>query len=482
MNYKIEDLLKERVFFHFYQICQIPHQSGNEKALSNYIVNWAKSLHLDVTQDSYSNVLIKKPATSGHEQLPSVMLQAHLDMVCEKAAGVTHDFTRDPISWVIDGDVLSTGGKTTLGADDGIGIALSMAILESETLEHPALEVLFTTMEEEDLSGAKYFDTTDTNAQYLINLDHVSEKEILCGSCGGMQTDIQIPVEPLTIPEGWASYQLSVSGLRGGHSGEDIHRGRGNANIVLVRALMALENICEFYLNRITGGSFRLAIPRDAKALLWFEPSKYSELQEILRKFEKEIQNEHAVTQDKISITLKPANAAPWGVISDSVINVMLFVPDGIYQMNELFTGLVDTSNNLGEIYLNDRELHLVTEIRSAHESSRTFLFQKMERLAKMFGGSCTMSNAYPSWTLRSISPFRQLCSEIYEKQYGRKPSLKTVHAGLEVGYFCIAKPDIDAIAIGADCWDFHSPGESVRISSVQKTYDFLCQILASIR
>ena len=482
MKYKKEELRNERVFSHFYEICQIPHGSGNEKALSDYVLNWAQSLGLEAVQDSTNNVLIRKPATWGYEQRPVVMLQAHMDMVCEKADGVEHDFTKDPIDWVVDDDVLSTGGKTSLGADDGIGMALAMAILDDENLQHPALEVLFTTMEEEDFSGAEHFDTSMMNAKYLINLDHVDDKEVLCGSCGGMQVDLRIPVQTNSIPENWSSYRLSVTGLKGGHSGDDIHRGRGNANIILARLLMAMESCCDYYLNRIKGGSFRLSIPREAEAYVWFNPTKQTEVQAKISEMEELLRGEQVVTGDKLKITLEPAPSEAWGVTPKNVINAMILVPDGIYQMNEMFDGLVDTSDNLGEVYLDEQELHFVIEIRSAHESSRTFLFQKMERLAEMLGGSCHWSNAYPSWSLHPISPLRELCGEVYEKNYGTKPSFHMVHAGLEVGYFFATKPDIDAVAIGPDCWDFHSPGESVRISSVKKVYGYLCDILAAIR
>lgn len=481
MKYTIEELRKERVFSHFYKICQIPHGSGNEKALSDYVLNWAHSLGLEATQDQANYVLIKKPATPGHEQKPVVMLQAHMDMVCEKAEGVEHDFTKDPIDWFIDEDVLSTGGKTSLGADDGIGMALAMAILDDDNLQHPPLEVLFTTMEEEDFSGAEHFDTSLMNAKYLINLDHVNDKEVLCGSCGGMQVDIRIPVQSNAIPTNWTSYRLTVSGLKGGHSGDDIHRGRGSANMILARLLLAMESCCDYYLNQIKGGSFRLSIPREAEAYLWFDPTRLPDVQAVLSELEKQMQAELAVTGDKLKISLEPANANTWGVSPKNVISAMLLVPDGIYQMNEMFDGLVDTSDNLGEVYLNEQELHFVIEIRSAHESSRTFLFQKMERLAMLLGGSCHWSNAYPSWSLHPISPLRQLCGEVYEKSYGKKPSFHMVHAGLEVGYFFATKPEIDAVAIGPDCWDFHSPGESVRISSVNKVYEYLCNILTAI-
>lgn len=481
MSSAIEDLLRDRVFSHFYRICQIPHGSGNEKALSDDILCWALGLGLEAQQDGANNVLIRKPATPGYEDAPTVMLQAHLDMVCEKAEGVEHDFATDPIPWVINGDTLSTGGKTTLGGDDGIGVALAMAVLEANNLKHPALEVLFTTMEEEDLSGAERFDKSQMQASYLINLDHDNEKEILCGSCGGMQVDIRIPVRSGPVPENWAAYRLRVSGLKGGHSGDDIHRGRGNANVLLARLLMAVEDCCDFRLSRITGGSFRLAIPREAEALIWFDPIHLDRVQSALLETEALFRAELSVTADKVKVKLEPTETAPIGSDPQNIISAMVLVPDGIFQMNEMLPGQVDTSDNLGEVYLDEKELHFALEIRSARDSLRTYLFQRMERLAQLLGGTCRWSNAYPSWDFHPDSPLRRLCSEVYEKNYGVQPSFRTVHAGLEVGYFFEANARIDAVAMGADCWDFHSPSETLRISSVKRVYQYLCDVLAAI-
>lgn len=482
MEYTIETLLQDRVFYHFHQISQIPHGSGNERAISDYLLTWAKEQGLEATQDGSLNVFIRKAAAPGYEAAPVVMLQAHMDMVCEKAEGVEHDFAKDPISWVVEGDLLSTGGKTTLGADDGIGLALAMAILEAKQLQHPALEVLFTTMEEEDLSGADTFDTANMKATYLFNLDHVNDREILCGSCGGMQVDIRIPVIADVLPEGWQSYRLSVSGLKGGHSGEDIHRGRGSANVLLNRMFMTIENCCDFRLGTVRGGSFRLAIARDAEAVVWFHPSHEEEVCAALAEMQERARGELAETANNVVMALAPVEAPAWGIVPTRVINAMALCPDGIYQMNEMLTGLVDTSDNVGEVYLDEHELHFVIEIRAARESRRTYLFQRMQRLANMFGGTCHWSNAYPSWDFRPESPLRELCGKIYEEQYGEKPSFLTVHAGLEVGCFFATKPEIDAVSMGPNCWDFHSPSETLSISSTKRVYGYLCTVLAAIR
>ena len=482
MKELIEQLCQDRVFYHFYQISQIPHGSGNEKALSDFILGWAKDQGLDAEQDQWNNVLIRKAASAGYENAPAVMFQAHLDMVCEKAEGVDHNFETDPIDWVIEGDTLSTGGKTTLGADDGIGVSLAMAMLEDETLQHPAMEVLFTIMEEEDLSGAEHFDTSKMQAQYLFNLDHVNDKEILCGSCGGMQVDIRIPVIADILPNVWKSYRLSVSGLKGGHSGEDIHRGRGSANVLLNRMLMAIESVCDFRLGNIKGGSFRLAIARDAEAVIWMDPANHDVALEALTALQTQARAELAETANNVMVSLEPTEAPAWGIKPARVIHAMALCPDGIYQMNEMLTGLVDTSDNVGEVYLDEHELHFVIEIRAARNSRRTYLFQRMQRLANMFGGTCHSSNAYPSWYFQPESKLRELCGKVYEETFGEKPSFLTVHAGLEVGYFFETKPEIDAVSVGPNCWDFHSPSEALSIASTKRVYGYLRNVLAAIR
>lgn len=483
MSPEIEALREHPVFRHFWQISQIPHGSGNERALSDYLTAWARGLGLEAEQDGQNNVLVRKPASPGYEDAPAVMLQAHIDMVCEKAVGVEHDFAKDPIQWVVEGDVLSTGGRTTLGADDGAGVALIMAVLEDKTLAHPALEALFTTNEEEDMSGAEGFDSGRMRAKYLINLDHTVDSQIMCGSCGGVEADLRIPLEQTDLPAGWRFYRLAVSGLRGGHSGEDIHRGRGNANILLARLLMAAEGVCDYRLVRVKGGTFRLAIPREGEAVLAMDPAKEGALRETLSGLEAGFRTELAATAESVKVTLEPAEeTAVRGVLPGKVIDALTLVPDGIFQMNEVLTGLVDTSDNLGEVYLEGDQLHLVLEIRSARESLRTYLLRRMERLAALLGGTCESCRAYPSWNFHPVSPLREIAAEQYRAVYGGEPDVLTVHAGLEVGYLLERRPEVDAISLGPNCRDFHSPAESMEISSMKKFYPYLCQILAAIR
>ena len=482
METEVDLLRREPVFRHFYELCQIPHGSGNEGPIGEYLLNWARELGMEAERDEAGNVLIRKDASPGREGAAVTMLQAHMDMVCEKAEGVEHDFAKDPIRWVVDGDELSTGGRTTLGADDGIGVALAMALLADETLAHPPLEVLFTTMEEEDLSGAERFDTGKLKAKYLINLDHVHDDEILCGSCGGMQVDLRVPLAAGAPRAEDRAYRLSVTGLKGGHSGEDIHRGRDNANILLLRLLLALEECCDFRLGPIKGGSFRLAIPRDAEAVVWFDAKNEPLVRERLALSERAFHGELPSSAGSIRVTLEPADDAPaWASEPDRVLDALSLAPDGIFQMSEAFPGIVDTSDNLGEVYLDERGLHCVLEIRSASESRRTYLFQRLQRLAALLGGECAFSNEYPSWSFRRDSTLRGLCGGTYHELFGEPPKFLVVHAGLEVGCFFGTKHDLDAVSLGPNCRDFHSPTETLQISSVRKEFRYLRAVLSAI-
>ena len=386
MNEEKEELLKERVFFYFAQLCRIPRQSGNEKAVSDFILNWALDQGLKAKQDAVNNVFIRKAASAGYEAAPPVMLQAHMDMVCEKNEGVNHDFTKDPIKWMIEGDLISTGGETTLGADNGIGVACAMAVLEDKTLAHPRLEVLFTVAEESDFTGAANFDTSWMESDRMINLDHASDKEILCGSCGGMDAVITLPIKPEKLKTGWKTCTVRIYGLKGGHSGEDIHRGRGNANLLLGRFLAAAEKRFAYGISAAGGGTCRLAIPREAKADISLGEADIKELQKLAEEQQEMFRNELQATSSSLCISVTEAPAAEFQVAPEKIINLILLAPDGICQMNEMLTGLVDTSDNMGELHMDSESFQLVFEIRSAKDSLKYFVYDKISRLAKLLG------------------------------------------------------------------------------------------------
>lgn len=478
MEYSKEELLKERVFRHFYEVCQIPHPSGGEKALSDFMLKWALDLGLDARQDAVNNVFVRKPATSGREKDPAVMLQAHLDMVCEKNSGSSHDFTKDPIKWVIEGDRISTGGETTLGADDGIGVAFAMTVLEDETLSHPDLEVLFTVAEESDFTGATKFDMSWMKAGYIINLDHACDREILSGSCGGMDAVVRLPLQKKQLEKDWKTYSVAITGLKGGHSGEDIHRGHGNANSLLGRLLAEAEKRFTYGISALKGGTYRLAIPREARVDLSLSESDYKKLVQLAGEMEEMFREELQETSTALKITVSEAARAKEAASPEKLVTLLIAAPDGICQMNEVLTGLVDTSDNMGELHMDDKEFRIEFEIRSAQDSLKYYIFDKISRLSALLGAECTTTLEYASWHFRAKSRLRDTATEVYRKLYKSEPSILTLHAGLEVGCFFEARPSLDAISLGADCWSFHSPSEMVSISSVRKMYQFLSSIL----
>ena len=475
----LDQLITDPVFCHFYQICQIPHGSGNEQALADHIVRWAQSLGLSARRDTAGNVFIRRQSAEAGR--PTVLLQAHLDMVCVDSAAHRHDFQNDPIPWTITGDLLSTGGLTSLGADDGIGVALAMSVLALDRTDFPNLEALFTVKEEADMGGALGFDPRMSEADLLINLDHTDEHEILCGSCGGMRADFRLPVPRVPVPEGWCFTRVSVRGLTGGHSGEDIHRGRGNAIVLLSRLIDALRQTGEIGVCGMHGGIMRLAIPTEAEAVLCCAPETEKKIKECINAAAETLRREFAVSGKTLSIEAEPWEGRNTCVMAEEVLPALILCPDGIFQMNEALEGMVDTSDNLGVAQLTDDALVLTLEIRSAAESLRVFLYRKLEYLAQLLGGTCRFSEEYPGWICDFDSPLTRLACEIHHQRYGFDPKLMTIHAGLEPGCLKQARPDLDAIAIGPNLFNLHTVDESLSICSVKRFYLYLQDLLTAI-
>lgn len=471
-------LIREPVFGYFHDICQVPRPSFHEERISDFLLSWAQERGFAVEQDAQKNILIRKSASPGYEAAPALMLQAHMDMVCEKTPKVDHDFMHDPITWQIDGDWITTGGRTTFGADNGIGMAMAMAALTDEALTHPMLEVLFTTAEEEDLSGAMCFDMQRIQAHQLINLDHAAEEEILCGSCGGRAAEIELSLPSEPMPDGWMASRLTVQGLVGGHSGEDIHRGHGNAIVLLARLMDTLTQYGAIKVQEVSGGTFRLAIPREATAVVVYPATEATAYAELIQRQAQMMAAELSATGENLLIQWESATLPATCYDVEPLLNAVFLSPDGIAQMNESLVGLVDTSDNLGELTLKDGALRLVFEIRSARSSMGEYLYRKMERLTHLLGGSCHSDKGYPSWHFVPQSALRALAEETYQELFDKAPRLLTVHAGIEVGFFCEKRPDLDAIAIGPTCLHFHSPTEAMSISSVRNVYRWLCALI----
>lgn len=479
----LEELLKNRIFFHFSEISKIPRQTFFEKEISNFILNWAKNLNLEVSQDKNFNLLIRKPASKGYENKKAIILQSHIDMVCEKSPNSNHDFKKDPIKFYLDGDIISTHNTTTLGADDGIGVALAMTILEDTSLKHPAIDVIFTTAEEEDMSGALNVDKSWLHTNRLINIDHIIDNEIISGSCGGKGVEFKFKTNFIETPESNISYKICVKGLIGGHSGEDINKGRGNANIILARFLYELRKNFDFLISDIKGGSFRLAIPRESEIVLNFSQDNLEKFKSLLKNFEKDIKKVYEGSDKNLNITFENTALHKKSLSTenrDKIIDSLLLLPNGVAEMiGDL--NVVETSCNLGEVYLKDEYLHIIAEIRSSFEFNREYLYKKFELIAQYLNAELNYFSAYPSWEYSSNSPLRDTAEKVYSELFGEKVKVLALHAGLECGCFAPKIENMDAISIGPNTWDLHSPKERLSVSSTDKIYKFLTKILENL-
>ena len=475
-------LLDHEVLRLFEQLSQIPRESGSEKPVSDWIKSWAEDLDLQVDQDESWNLVIRKPASAGYEDHPPVIMQAHMDMVCEKNGDSDHDFTKDPIYLKIDGDWLMSASGTSLGADNGIGVAAAMAILEDRSLPHPPLEVVFTVQEETTFEGAETVDKTRLESRRMINLDHAKDDELICGSCGGIGIEFTMPItRESSMPDGLNPMQLTLGGLKGGHSGEDIHRGRGNAIELLLRMLEDIDvPVCD-----ISGGTNRLAIPREASALVLTDDE--ASLRAKATEFEETFRKEIGEAAKDLAITCEPAKnegveAPPiTGESLSRIAAAIKLYPNGIVSMNGSLEGVVESSDNIGIISTGDSSLCLTSEIRGGHKSSVDNIKKTIELIGLLFGADIRSFDAYEPWEFSADSDLRALAADTYRELFGEDMRQLALHAGLECGTFAKAIPGLDIIALGPNCEYFHSPQERVSISSTEKFYGFLTRLLARL-
>lgn len=474
--------LEERAVYHFTKLCGIPHGSFNEKGISDYLCEWARGLGLRAVQDEHLNVVVYKEASPGKERAGAVLLQAHIDMVCEKAPDYQHDFRKDPIPYQIEGDIISTGGKTTLGADDGIGVALIMAVLESEVLAHPRLEAAFTTAEEEDLSGALSIDGALFTARRMINIDHVADNEVVLGSCGGMAAEIALPVERVPLPGGYICRSVALSGLPGGHSGENIHSGNGNAIVLIGRILRRCEPLGALIAD-ISGGSFRTAIPREASVTVAVPRENCAAFDLMLEEIGREFKEEYLAAAPELR--LSAAEAAASQVLSAAstkrLIHALCLSPDGISAMSDRMAHIVESSDNLGELHLEEDVCRIIYEIRSTYPSTASFIADKIALIGELLGGEFRTFGRYPGWSYDPGSKMKKISNRVYAEEFGEEQKNVVLHAGLECGCFYDAIPGLDAISVGPNTWNLHSPSEHMSISSVGKMAGFLAKLLEEL-
>ncbi|MFQ1046755.1 aminoacyl-histidine dipeptidase [Avibacterium paragallinarum] len=482
---EIQQLQPQLLWKWFDQICAIPHPSYHEEALANFIVNWAKEKQFFVERDDVGNILIRKPATKGMENRPSVVLQAHLDMVPQANEDTPHNFQTDPIQPYIEGEWVTAKG-TTLGADNGIGLASALAALEDENLAHPELEVLLTMTEEQGMEGAIGLRPNWLKSQLMINTDTEENGEIYIGCAGGINADLTIPVQQIANPYA-NSYQLVLKGLRGGHSGVDIHTGRVNAIKTLVRFLAHLNQHyphIEFAISQINGGSVRNAIPREAFVTLSID-GDVAPLQSAVENFEVLLNTELAIAEPNLSLFLQPVEktAQIFDCTSqNNVINLLNALPNGVIRQSDAVKNVVETSLSLGVINTEADQINATILIRSLIESGKHSVQETLTSLAELCGASVIFSGDYPGWEPQPDSPMLALTRKIYADILGYEPEIKVIHAGLECGLLKKIYPNLDVVSIGPTIINAHSPDEKVHIPAVQTYWELLTKMLANIK
>jgi dipeptidase D len=471
------------VWHHFADLCRIPRGSGNEKAAAAHVLAVAERHGLPARRDEAGNVVVSRPASPGREGAPGVVLQGHLDMVCEQNAGGTHDFLRDPIRPVRRGEWIGASG-TTLGADNGIGVAMALAVLGERERPLPAIEALFTVDEETGLHGANGIAKDLVRGRILLNLDSEEEGVLTIGCAGGQNTLLTAPVRMTEVPPGRTSMKIAVSGLRGGHSGLEIHEGRGNAIRLLARVLFEAAERSDLRIAAFEGGSKHNAIPREASAAVSLPERSAARLARRVAEWESVFGAELAGVDDGVSVRALPAVPVALALprsASRRLLGLLLALSHGVAGMSRAVRGLVETSGNLAVVTLAGSGVRILTSQRSSVESRLDEIATQVRGLASAAGIAASHDSRYPAWTPRPDSPLLARAKAVYAARHGgTEPGVKAVHAGLECGILGEKFTGLDMISFGPDIRGAHSPDEQVRIASVERVYDYLLALLAA--
>lgn len=468
----LENISPRRVFHYFEEICAIPHGSGNTDKISEYCVRFAEEHGLYHTKDALNNVLIKKPASKGLEAHSPVILQGHLDMVCEKTPDCDIDFTTDGLHLRLDGDLLSAEG-TTLGADDGIAVAMILAILEDNSAVHPPLEALLTVDEETGMYGAEGFDAKQLSGSTLINLDSGEEGVLTVGCAGGTKAELSFPVSYKESSQ--PCIKITVSGLLGGHSGIDINKGRLNADSLMGALLAGLP--CEYGIASLMGGFKDNVIPSLCECVIATD----GDISEYLSDF---LENNKTEADSGLKITAEAMETGEKCLDRASTLRVAEFLcgfPTGVRAMSRSISGLVESSQNLGVVKIADGSFKAVASVRSSVKAEKQALVDGIAEYAEHFGAELSLHGDYPAWEYRESSPLRNTLCSVFEKMYGRAPKIEAVHAGLECGLLSEKINGFDAVSMGPDMWDIHTVNERLSVSSVCRVYEFLCNALKEL-
>lgn len=472
------------VWAHFASLCEIPRASKHEAALIAHLIAWAAGRGIAAVVDGAGNLILKKPAASGCEDRPGVILQAHLDMVCQANAGTQHDFLRDPIPVEVrDGWVIAP--NTTLGADNGIGVALALAALDEPDLKHPAIEVLLTVNEESGMDGARGLAPGTLQGRTLINLDTEEWGHFYLGCAGGVDVEVRSGCDFDALPSDYVLLRFEVSGLRGGHSGIDIHLGRGNAIKLLAEALRDLSAHTDVRLIRLQGGSARNAIPREAFAECALPAAIAVNIDEWVQHRHQAWRTRFATIDPNVAFSCRHFETSPDAALLQAdqqrVLAFLDTVANGVSCVSQDFPGVTDTSSNLGVATLDAGEFKATFKVRSLRDESAGALADKLVIYAAAHGMEACKDGAYPGWTPNPDSPLLALCQRVYTAQFGAAAGLQVIHAGLECGLLAASHPGLDMISFGPDIQGAHAPGERVQIESVGRCYALLKALLQAL-
>ena len=482
----LDNLQADGVFYYFEEITKIPHGSGNEAALGQYIVDFAKERNLAYTIDKAGNVVIKKEASAGYENAPAVIFQGHIDMVCEKLGSVEHDFKKDPLQLEVDGDFIRAKG-TTLGADNGIAVAYMLAMLDKKDLQSPAIEAVFTTEEETGMGGAVAFDASDLKGKYFINMDSEEEGKFLISCCGGRRVRVNLPIKKEPKKADAVAYTLQIRGLKGGHSGSDIHLQRASSNKLMGRMLQELcEKGVDYAMASVNGGKMDNAICRETEAVLTLTEKQAQKAASIVSDMETLLKKEYRHTDADMIITWEKSTQAVESVFTEHVkqscIAILLLIPYGLQTMSLDIDGLVESSSNIGVVETTETELHFDSAVRSAVASRKEVICNKIKAIADLTGATTESSNDYPGWVYDANSQLLKFLQDAYRATSGKEPELMALHAGVECGLFAEKIPGIDMVSLGPDMYDVHTPEERLSISSTIRTWEFLKEVLKRMK
>lgn len=480
---EITELNPKIVWKYFHEITQVPRPSKKEGKIIAYLEKFAKEHNIAYKKDHVGNIVMTKPATLGYEDRVKVILQSHVDMVCEKNADTKHDFDNDPIRTIVDGEWLHADG-TTLGADNGIGCAAQLAILASNDIPHGPLEALFTIDEETGMTGAMELKPGFLEGKILINLDSEDEGELFIGCAGGMGIIAEFKYNAVDAPKDLVWLRASVAGLKGGHSGGEIHCGLGNANKILTRFLYALDKSTTWSLAEISGGNLHNAIPREAHAVFGVKAADKAKVEALIKQLDADVRNEQKAVDPNVRVSLGEATA-PSKVIDEktkhALVRALYACPHGVLGMSHEIADLVETSNNLASIKQRDGVILVETSQRSSTTSLRNSASEMVSSVFELAGASVSVRDPYPGWKPNPDSAILKASADAYRKLFDKEPAVKAIHAGLECGLILDVYPDLDMVSFGPTLRDVHSPAERIEIKTVDLWWKHLLEVLKEI-